>query len=329
VLYGVLAVIPAVLFAFGFKRDPRSVRNAVWLGLLLVLLGLWAIATASGPLADVIGFAVLAVVLGVGLVLPLALIGNGVVMVRREGRRLANLLSLLAGVAIIAVDAVFLIALRSGFDWVGALAGAVVILSAYAGFILVSLLVYAFVYGRLGRVGGYESVIVCGAGLVKGAVSPLLAGRLDRAAAVFRGEGESPLLVVSGGQGPDEPRSEAEAMREYLVDAGVPDAAIALEDQARTTEENLRLGTEVAREQGRPGRAMAVTSNYHALRTAVLARDLGLPIDVVGSRTALYFLPSAFLREVVAIIVRRWRAHAIACAALLAGYGLLLYWAAS
>lgn len=323
-LYGLLAVIPAVLFVFGFKRDPRSARNAVWLGLALVLLALWAIAVARGPVADVIGYTVVAVVLGVGLVLPLVLIGNGLVMAHREGRRLANLLSLLAGLAILAVDAVFLLALRGGLGWVGVLAGGVVILSAYAGFILTSLLIYAFVYSRLGRRGGYDTVIVCGSGLAGDKVPPLLASRLDRAAAVYRGEGENPLIVVSGGQGPDEQRSEADAMREFLLGAGVPEADIAVEDQARTTAENLRLGTGVAEARGRTGRSIAVTSNYHALRTAVLARDLGLPIDVAGARTALYFLPSAFLREVVALIVIRWQAHAIASAVLLGGYALLV-----
>lgn len=323
-LYGLLAVVPAVLFAYGFKKDPRSSRNAVWLGLLLVLLALWAIATARGPAADVIGYTVVAVVLAIGLVLPVLLIGNGLVMVRREGRRLANLLSLLAGLAILAVDAVFLFALRGELGWTGVLAGGVVILSAYAGFILTSLLIYAFVYGRLGRRGGYASVIVCGSGLIGDRVPPLLAGRLNRAAAIYRAEQSSPLVVVSGGQGPDEQRSEADAMREFLIDAGLPEGDIAMEDQARTTEENLRLSAGIAQAHGRGGRSIAVTSDYHTLRTAVLARDLGLPIDVTGSRTALYFLPSAFLREVVALIVVRWKAHAIASACLLGAYLLLV-----
>ena len=323
--FGILATLPAALFAVGFRRDPRSVRNATWLGLALVLVGLWALSSARGRVADVLGYVVVGIVLAVGLVLPVLLIGNGLVMVRREGRRLANLLSLIAGLGILAVDAVFLIALEGGIGWIGALAGGVVLLSAYAGFILVSLLIYAFVYARVSRRDAYDAVIVCGSGLIGDRVPPLLAGRLDRAAAVYRGQERRPLVVVSGGQGVGELVPEAVAMRDYLVAQGVPEADIAVEDQARTTEENLRLGAALCRARGRAGRAVAVTSNYHALRTAALARDLRLPIDVTGARTALYFLPSAFLREVAALVVHRAKAHAIACGALLAAYAVLVW----
>ncbi|GAA4431803.1 YdcF family protein [Actinokineospora soli] len=322
--FGILALLPAALFAVGLSRDPRSVRNATWLGLALLLLGLWALSSARGPAAEVLGYAVLGAVLAVGLVLPVAMIVNGLVMVRREGRRLGNLLSLLAGLAVLAVDAVFLIAVDGGIGWIGAIAGAVVILSAYAGFILVSLVIYAFVYARVAGRGGYDAVIVCGCGLRGDRVPPLLAGRLDRAAAVYRAQADAPLVVVSGGQGPDELVPEGVAMRRYLVEHGIPESDIAVEDRSTTTEENLRFSAAVLRERGRAGRAIAVTSNYHALRTAALARDLGLPVEVTGSRTALYFLPSAFLREVAALVVQRWKTHATACAALLTAYLVLV-----
>src|SRR5699024_8147729 len=66
-----------------------------------------------------------------------------------------------------------------------------------------------------------EGVIIHGAGLVRGGVGPLLRSRLDRAVLErerLRELGLDPLLVPSGGQGPDEPRAEGEAMAEYLVE---------------------------------------------------------------------------------------------------------------
>ncbi|MGH3863333.1 hypothetical protein [Actinokineospora sp.] len=53
-------------------------------------------------------------------------------------------------------------------------------------------------------------------------------------------------------------------------------------------------------------------------------RSLRLPVDVIGSPTAFYFLPSAFLREFVAIMARHWTAHVVACGLLVAPYLLLV-----
>jgi len=47
-----------------------------------------------------------------------------------------------------------------------------------------------------------------------------------------------------------------------------------------------------------------VTNDFHVLRTAMLAHDLGVPATAVGAPTAHYYLPSAFLREFVAILAR-------------------------
>ena len=121
-------------------------------------------------------------------------------------------------------------------------------------------------------------------------------------------------MLVSGGQGDDEPRSEASAMAEYLVEAGVPEGDVLREDRSTTTAENLRYSTEVLTRRdvelvraprwrlGAGGPVVVVTSNYHALRTATLMRTAGLPGHVVGAPTAGYFWPSATIREYLALL---------------------------
>jgi uncharacterized SAM-binding protein YcdF (DUF218 family) len=128
------------------------------------------------------------------------------------------------------------------------------------------------------------------------------------------------LLVVSGGQGPDEQVTEAAAMRAYLLDNAVPAAHVVLEDRATTTEENLRYSTALLTERGTPGPVAAVTNNYHAFRAAVLARKLGMPVAAVGAPTPRHYLPSAFLREVVALMYEDRVAHALACVAVVVAY---------
>ena len=112
-------------------------------------------------------------------------------------------------------------------------------------------------------------------------------------------------------------------MREYLLERGVPDDDVVQEDQATTTEENLRYSKQLLAERGLNGRVVAVTNNYHVFRTAVLSHKQGLRLQVIGAPTAWYFVPSAFLREFVALLVRNPVVHGLACAVLMAG-GLAL-----
>ncbi|MEU4801499.1 ElyC/SanA/YdcF family protein [Actinosynnema sp. NPDC023587] len=328
-LYAILAVMTAVLFVLGVRRDRRRVANAVWLGLTLVFSLLWLVSRDDLPewLDHVIGYAFVIALLGSGLVLPVVLIINGVVMLRREGRALGNLLSLLTGLAIITLAGVFIFAVADDRTWVHAVVGSLVITAAYVAFLFVSLLLYSIIYGKTGRRTGFDAVIVLGAGLMGDRVPPLLAGRLDRATRVYHREvtaGHAPVIVVSGGRGADEETSEAVAMRGYLLDRGVPDDVIVLEDRATTTEENLRYSKALLEERGHTGRTVAVTNNYHVFRTAVLARRLRMRTEVIGSRTAWYFWPSAFLREFVAILARRPIPHVLVCGLLVGLYLFLV-----
>src|SRR5699024_10375243 len=151
-------------------------------------------------------------------------------------------------------------------------------------------------------------------GLIRGQVTKLLRGRLDRAVAererLLR-LGIDPLLVPSGGRGEDEPRSEGSAMAEYLQEeAGIPAERIHAETASRTTEENLTLSHRILDEAGHHGPYVVSTSRYHAFRAALLARGLGYDDEAIGGPTAFYYVPSATLREFIAVMSYRkvWNA---------------------
>ena len=254
------------------------------------------------------------------MVLPAALIVNGVRMVRREGRSLANLLSFVLGVGMLTLDGLFFAPLGR---WGSALVATAAVLACYFGFLFASLLGYSILYGRLARHTGIDAVIVLGCGLAGERVTPLLAARLDRAIRLYEREPAPPLLVVSGGQGPGETMTEAAAMHEYLRAHGIPADRIRREDRATTTEENLEFSAELLPGGVRPHRVLAVTSDYHVFRTAVECRRLGLPFDATGAPTARYFLPSALLREFAALILH-YRRTTIAACVLIVGGGLAL-----
>lgn len=313
-----LATVFGILFAISFLREKRRVRNAIYL--LLSLAFLWlAIIDQQG---DATSFGrVLSLLMA--LALPLAVIvesvlfiWHGVTAIRKEGLRLPNVLSIL-----------FPIAMWGGFAfyfWVTSQADMVppavlylaildAILVMYVTFTFVSLLLYSMVYRLLPKRHSFDFIIIHGAGLMPdGTPTPLLAGRCDKAIDIFDQGGRSACIVVSGGQGGDEVVSEARSMRDYLVGRGVPEDSIVLEDQSTTTLENMRNSKTIidrmATERGITNpTCVFVTSDYHVFRTATYARQVGLKADGVGSRTARYFFPNAFIREYVALMVaHKW-----------------------
>ncbi len=96
-------------------------------------------------------------------------------------------------------------------------------------------------------------------------------------------------------------------MAEHLISQGVPADDVLPEDRSTTTRENIERSVELLRDAGRTGPLLLVTSDYHVLRTASLARKLGVDAQVIGARTARYYVPSAFLREFIALLVEnRW-----------------------
>lgn len=314
-------IVLALLIAFwrSVNRDPRWIGNAFLVSSALMVMVLVVLGGDSLPGGARLGTSVLALpivmVLLLSPLLLLVLIGfllvNGVQMVRKEGRSLGNLLSLLAGLGLIVILVGTVLALLGTFVWSRFLlpfALLVILASTWAAYLFFSYLLYTLIYPRLVARTPVQYVMVHGSGLIRDRVPPLLAARVDAGIAIWRRRREEDpevRLILSGGKGSDESRSEASAMAEHALEHGVPQSAILLEDRSATTAENLRNTSElVAREISPSAQGMAVTSSYHVLRTATLARRLGVDVQVQPARTAGYFWPSAFLREFVALIMQ-------------------------
>jgi uncharacterized SAM-binding protein YcdF (DUF218 family) len=322
-----LAVVVFLVFLAGVIREPRSFGNAVLLGLALALGALGAaehLAGAPGrPAHLLLLLLLLAVALG-PLFIGCFLVANGVTMIRRESLRPANLLSLLAGAAVFLVIGLDVAAERTEDLKLSLFATVATLVFGYVSFLLVSYVLYAFVYGLMAGTGGADFVVVLGSGLrPDGGVPPLLANRLERGrevwAALDRRAGDAkPMLIVSGGKGDDERVPEASAMASYLIARGFPADRLLLEDRSRNTEENL-LFSKAIMDELRPGaRATVVTSDFHAFRAALLARRLGIRGQVTGARVAGYYRPSAMLREFAAVFLRYWVINLGICALLVA-----------
>ena len=83
--------------------------------------------------------------------------------------------------------------------------------------------------------------------------------------------------IVCGGQGDNEPRSEASAMAEYLARKGIAPERIFLEDKSSNTEQNIiNMRSIIDSEPSLIGRRMVVvTSDFHLLRARHLLKAAG------------------------------------------------------
>ncbi|MEV7418202.1 YdcF family protein [Streptomyces sp. NPDC089919] len=325
-----IAFVPAavllVCFLLSVREDRRRFRNAVLLGLTCIALSLALLAQlAKAPtlVAEVILLAVFAVPALGSVALGCFLVANGMTMVRKEGRSPANLLSLVAGVAILALVALLAGVRDDGSPTVDALVVTLVMLVAYVSFIFLCFLGYAYLYGRITVRGNVDYVVVLGSGLIGGdRVPPLLASRLEKGRRIYAAQlargGRPPLLLTSGGQGQDEALPEGRAMADWLLARGVPAEDLRVEDRSRSTDENLRFSRALMTAEDPGYRCVVVTNDFHAFRAAMTARRAGVNGQVLGSPTARYFWPSATIREFAAVFWEHRAVNLSICGLLLA-----------
>ena len=168
-----------------------------------------------------------------------------------------------------------------------------------------------------------DYILILGCAIRKdGTLYPLIKGRADRAILFYQKQkeaiGRAPVLLPSGGQGGDECMAEAEAVRRYLLEQGIPTSDILAETQSANTLQNMQFSKALIDEQKPDAHVLFSTTNYHVFRSGILANDAGLHADGIASKTKWYFWPNAQIREFVGLLVRSWKLHAVLLAALLA-----------
>jgi len=170
--------------------------------------------------------------------------------------------------------------------------------------VVLALFLSVYIYGRSDTATHKEdALIVLGCRVVGTTPTRSLAFRLDRAIRYHQRNPDA-VIVVSGGKGPDEGCSEAEAMANYLMDAGVPATSILQEDRSTSTKENFALSKAVLDEHfDRPYTVAFVSNDYHIFRSRLIGRDNGFKeITYVGAATPIGTFYSSGFRELCAIV---------------------------
>ena len=332
------AVIPGVLFVYSFIKEPRQFRNALFLFATLAWSSILLVLRLNN---FVLGLILVTLV----LLTPFLTIGflliNTIVVVKNNGFSLTSMLPfLMAGFLVLLIASPTIV---NYFDpdvrhIIVFVLGLFTLEGLWFSFTFMALLFYSWVYRLLPRRRQYDYIIIHGAGLDGPRPTPLLTGRIDKALELWKKQHQHGKFVVSGGQGADEIVSEAQAMRDYLLEKGVSADAILMEDKSTTTWENLRYSLAIINADRATGvdatssaavassgdvtttasdastsdasgtvasssgfTTAVVTSDFHVFRCAEYAHNLGIKADGIGSHTKGWYWPTAFIREFIAI----------------------------
>lgn len=145
------------------------------------------------------------------------------------------------------------------------------------------------------------TVVVLGAALRGENPSRLLRERLETAADYLQ-QNPTAVCVVSGGQGEDEVCSEASVMKRYLMERGIAENRIYMEDNSTSTFENIRFSKAVMEENGLSQNIALVTQEFHQYRASKLAKQAGFEnIGALPSQTPFYLLGSYWVRDFAGI----------------------------
>lgn len=129
-----------------------------------------------------------------------------------------------------------------------------------------------------------DVIVVLGAAQYDGRPSPVFRARLDHALELYR-EGVAPLILVTGGQRPDDRLTEATAARNYLFNQGVPEEAILRVPEGSNTWESLSAAALVLRNRDLMD-VVLVSDPPHALRTELIASGFGLSVQLSPTHTS-------------------------------------------
>ncbi len=154
--------------------------------------------------------------------------------------------------------------------------------------------------------GSDATVVVLGCRVYGERPSLMLQERLD-AAYQWLMLNPDATCIVSGGQGPGEDISEAECMYRYLVEKGISPKRLLKEEKSTSTRENLAFSKEILERQGEKQQVqnnsiVIVTNEFHQYRAGKIAESLGLEYGAVNGKTALWLLPTYYVRELYGIV---------------------------
>lgn len=313
-----------IIFLFFWIVEPRNSINGILFTAFFLSFLIWFGYLIFSQHNTVMNWSFGLIALGIFLLIFFAIVfswlfclWNAYFVWKHESHTLPNLLTLIIGIVLITIWILLQAGVFEHFPhWLNTLLNGIVVIALYLCLVMYNFLVNLTLYQFIPRRYREDYLIVLGAGLVDGQkVSRLLATRIDRAIAFAYRQYDKgrkfPKFIMSGGQGSDEKISEAQAMKNYALERGIPADNILLEDKSRDTQENMLFSKKVAINDfgSKKFKAKFFTNNYHLFRAARYAKMAHLHANGIGSTTRFYYLPNATIREFIGIFMMHKKRH--------------------
>ena len=263
--------------------------------------------------------------------LAIFLIISNIVLIRHEGKKLTNMLGIALGIGLVIMTIisslayyilgnVFNVHSYGGIHFELAIESIIDVVLCYLECMMIGTYIWTVRAAKHVPAFDKDYVIILGCSIRNdGTVTPLLKGRTDRAIWFAEKQkkesGKDIKFVASGGKGDDEVVSESEAIKNYLVENGISEDQILMEDKSTTTYENMKFSYNMIEkdfsdeknneknindEKTCQPAVIFSTTGYHVFRGGHIAASQGIKVSGIGSRTKWYFHVNALIREFVA-----------------------------
>ena len=316
-----IAFIPFLLMSIVFithmRKEPRGMITGVLFLTYLITIGATALFSLFYysellqrtdflyPLVIIGGIIFIIAVALFPFILIITYFIQGILILKKEGLRLNNVLSLAFSIALVIYIFVWplIMPLSSANIYEKPLVLVANIIYEMMAMYCVSAILNLI---HIGKAKNLDYIIVLGSGIKGTRVTPLLASRIDKGIELLK-YNPNAKLILSGGMGPGEDIPEGVAMADYAKQNGVSEEKIIIEDKSKNTYENLLFSSKLMDKEN-PKIAL-VTTSYHVFRALVFAKKLNIPCIGYGSKTKWYFTLNALIREYIGYLSISYRFH--------------------
>ena len=325
------------------NENMYQYKNIAYLGIIIFIIisiisQLLALANYNGLISTINAilslFSFTTFLLPIAFVVSILVIISNISLIRKEGFKLRNILGILLGIVLCfsSVLPEILYNMLYSASWIDIrnqngigvyvynfIETTIYIIITYIECILIGTIIMGINAAKYIPKFDKDFILILGCQIKKdGTLTKLLKGRVDRAIEFSKMQkektGKDIIFVPSGGKGNDEIMSEAQAMKNYLIEKGIKENNILIEDKSKNTFENIKFSNKLINDKVKNAKIAFSTTNYHVFRAGIIARNQNVNIEGIGAKTKSYFWANAFIREFIATLFSEKKKHiAIVC----------------